>query len=112
MTKLSHVEIRPHFDQKIPLVAYFGDQRVVYEIPYKALDDSFPGGPHLTDEQRVALVNSNVEDAMQALCERGAWRRTNRGAGWFWLLDFNAGDLKFNDRQHSVREKSAEREGA
>jgi hypothetical protein len=42
MTKLSHVEIRHHFDGKVPLAAYFGDKRVVYEIPYKALDDSFP----------------------------------------------------------------------
>lgn len=114
MTKLSHVEIRPHFDQKIPLAAYFGDRRVVYEIPSKALDDYFLGRPHLTDEQRFALVKSNVEPiaaAMQALCEREAWRRTNRGAGWFWLLDFDAGDLKLSDHQLSVEEKSADRGG-
>jgi hypothetical protein len=114
MTKLSHVEIRPNFHRKTPIAAYFGDRRVVYEIPGEALDDYFLGRPHLTDEQRLALLRSNVEAiaaVMQTLCEREAWRRTNRGEGWFWLLDFDPGDLKLGDHKLSVEEKSAEREG-
>jgi hypothetical protein len=102
MTKLVHVETRPYFDHKFPVAGYFGDRRVVYEIPSKALDDYFPGRPHLTNEQRFALVKSNVDAiaaAMQALCEQESWRRINRGAGWFWLLDFDAGGLKLSDHQ-------------
>ena len=113
MTKLIHVETRPDFDRKIPVAGYFGDRRVVYEIPCKALDDYFPDRPHLTDRQRFALVKSNVDAiaaAMQALCEREAWRRINRGAGWFWLLDFDVCDLKLSDQHLALEETSADRE--
>jgi hypothetical protein len=107
MTKLVDVKCnRTAAGTMIEVAGYFGSRRVVYEIPREALDDYFPGRPHLTDEQRFTLVKSNLEAiaaAMQDKCEWQAWCEVNRGRGPFWLLDFDARDLtrdlKLSDHQ-------------
>src|SRR4051794_15732104 len=106
---LVDVDCRPQVNYSIQVAGNFGGRRVVYEIPREALDDHFPKWPHLTDKERHTLVKSNLDPitvVMRKKCEQQAWRETNRGRGPFWLLDFNARDLKLSDHQLVADEKA------
>ena len=107
--RLTDVEVDKQQLYSVKVGGYFGDRRVVYEIPREALDDYFHGRPHLTDTQRHTLVTSNLESisaVMQQKCEQQAWHSADRGVGQFWLLHFGAGDLKLNDHQLAADEKA------
>jgi hypothetical protein len=104
---LVDVDCRPQVDYSIQVAGYFGERRVVYEIPREALDDYFPKRPHLTDMERHTLAKSNLDSitaVMQKKCEQQVWRETNRSKGPFWLLDFNPRDLKLSDHQLAADE--------
>lgn len=99
---LVDVDCQLQVDYTIQVAGYFGERRVVYEIPREALDDYFPKRPHLTDPERLTLVKSNLDAitaVMQKKCKQQAWREINRSKGPFWLLDFDARDLKLSDHQ-------------
>ena len=108
--KLTDVEVNGQsMGSIIQVGAYYNKRRVVYEIPREPLDDYFRGRPHLTDAQRHTLVTSNIESiaaVMQSKCEQQAWLETNRGVGLFWLLNFDARDLKLSDHQLGADEST------
>jgi hypothetical protein len=107
--KLTDMEVAPPQLYGVKVGGHFGDRRVIYEMPREALDDYFRHRPHLTDAQRHTLVTSNLDSiaaAMQTKCEQQAWREINRGVGSFWLLDFDARDLKLSDHQLAADEKA------
>ncbi|MGJ5050352.1 hypothetical protein ACQR09_25080 [Bradyrhizobium oligotrophicum] len=100
--KLIDVEVDKPQSHVVRVGGYFGKRRVIYEIPREPLDDYFRDRPNLTDLKRHTLVTSNLETitaVMQQKCEQQQWRETDRGTGPFWLLDFDARDLKLSDHQ-------------
>jgi hypothetical protein len=104
---LTNIEVDGPQHDWVRVGGYYGDRRVIYEIPREPLDDYFQHRPHLTDLQRHTLVTSNLEAvaaAMQRKCEQQAWREVNRGTGPFWLLDFDACDLSLSDHQLAADE--------
>ncbi|MGY3448344.1 hypothetical protein [Bradyrhizobium sp. USDA 4353] len=100
--KLIDVEVDKPQSNLVKVGGYFGKRRVIYEIPREPLDDYFRHRPHLTDLERHTLVTSNLEAitvVMQQKCEQQEWVETDRGTGPFWLLNFDARDLKLSDHQ-------------
>ncbi|MCP3477689.1 hypothetical protein NLM33_46980 (plasmid) [Bradyrhizobium sp. CCGUVB1N3] len=49
MVKLTDIAVDKPQGYRVVVGGYFGDRRVIYEIPREPLDDYFPHRPHLTD---------------------------------------------------------------
>jgi hypothetical protein len=96
----------PEIDHAITIKADDGDKRVVAQIPRHVLDDYFPHRS-LTDDQRLALVESNI-DAFKAIISRkyeaGEWRDEPRfGSTIRRVDDIDMADIRSAPRLTDAR---------
>jgi hypothetical protein len=91
------VNKNPEVDDAIVVKADDGKERVVTQIPRKALEDRFPQHSR-TAGQRVALVETNVDaiaNIMRRKYDRGEWQAIPRfGSTIRQISDVTEADLR------------------